>query len=288
MSLTSYTLLLLIIAVSNAVLGFGGAMLLGFGPRLPELKLQLTWRTWPSAALAFFAQLGRHFRRRNSSLSPAVPPVADETLPSLTLTPIQFADHSASPVTPVRSSPALAEVPGETLSFDDALAQLAQDVSAVRDELGELDARVRSCSESPTVDRVEECVADLKQTGHRLYEQQTLAIAAVQETRADGYIAGAATSDAHEFIEQHAEQLRQSLEQIDEWKVDPDNLTDDCRRLLAATEQLMQTCDEVGQALEEASTAHEPIDPARPKATVTEPHAISHESIHGVARVGRA
>ncbi len=289
MSLASYTLLMMIIAVSNAILGFGGAMLLGLGPRMPKLKLQFAWRPWLAALTQFFSSLWRRLRRQNST-PPAPPPcVADETIPCLTLTPIQFGDHAAPRVEAVRNAHAPPPVvEEEAVSLDDALAQLALDITQMHDELGQLDQRVRTCTTAPTIDSVEECVADLKQTGHRLYEQQTQAIAAAQENRADGYSAGVASNETHKFIEQHAEQLRQSLEEFDGWQVDPDNLAGDCRRLLAATEQLMQSCDEVEQVIEEAATANEPFDPARPTATATEPHAIPHESIHSVARVGRA
>ena len=40
-----------------------------------------------------------------------------------------------------------------------------------------------------------------------------------------------------------------SLAELDAWQVDPDNLAEDCLKLLAATEQMMESCDEVGQVL---------------------------------------
>jgi hypothetical protein len=284
MSLSSYTLLLLFIAASNAILGFGGAMLLGYGPRVPAVKLQFSWRTW----LAMIGAWCRNWRRRSSTSTSAVekpsPRFVDEGATGLTLTPIGFGDHLPSDEIGLHS-PAPAD---DTLSLDAALAQLSRDVAAVHDELDELGDRVRSCSATPTIELVEECVADLKQTSQRLYQQQQQAIAVVQPADSDGFETAAAKADAREVVEQQAEHLRQSLAELDTWQVDATHLDEDCQRLQTAAEQLRHTCEEVEQALHDAALSRsEEKHFSDTPVSEPEPHAIRHQSIHNVAGVGR-
>jgi hypothetical protein len=198
-------------------------------------------------------------------------PAAEEESPNLTLTPIEFAGNIELPATGPQFASARANAPqSDTISLEAALAELSREVDKVRDDLGAIDERVRACSAAPTVDVVEECVADLKQTGQRLYIQQTQAISAAPEACVDSQ------------IEQQAEQLRQSLAELDTWRVDPQNLDADCRRLLDATEHMMQSCDEVEHALESAA-ANLPGN----KTDVKNFDVNSYQPIHGVARVGR-
>lgn len=275
MSLASYALFILLIAVSNAALGFGGAVLLGHGPRLP--RIQCDWRKWLSPIMRLWTLVWERLRaRRATAHAQATPPPASEQeLPAQTLTPIQFSNPA----------PARKPIIDDSLSLDAALAQLSGEVAAVRSELSGLDDRVRSCTAAPTVGGVEECVADLKQTGQRLYEQQTQAIAAAQEAFASAGIAGTSCGDARETVEQRTDELRQSLAELDAWQVDPNNLADDCLRLLAATEQMMVSCDEVGQVLTSASTKqNEHNASVGNELGVKKPYVHEQQLIYGVAR----
>jgi hypothetical protein len=277
MSLAGYSLFILLIAASNAALGFGGAVLLGHGPRLPAIHCD--WRPW-------FAHCKRRViewlrKRKAAQASHAAAPTADRSpeFPSLTLTPIEFSK-------PALVSPSSAHTAADVaLSLEAALAQLTSEVAEVRNELDSLDDRVRMCSAAPTVDGVEECVADLKQTGQRLYQQQTQAMAAAQEALGTVGIAGTNCNDAREMVEQRTDDLRQSLAQLDAWQVDPSNLADDCLKLLAATEQMMESCDEVGQVLASASTKQiEQHTTEGIELGVKKPHVPEQQLIHGVAR----
>lgn len=122
MSLASYSLLMLLVAVTNTVLGFGLAMLIGHGPGCP--RVSLSWRRWLSLAARLRPNWQWPLRRRAATASAAVVPVDDES-PALKLTPIQFGDPLPAPAAPATA--------GEALSLDAALAQLQREVAAARE-----------------------------------------------------------------------------------------------------------------------------------------------------------
>jgi hypothetical protein len=220
---------------------------------------------------------------------PSVAPVPfDESAPSFTLKSIEVEPTKTVAAQPP-TSPFANSRPATTDSLEDAVAQFSREVALVRSELSGIDERVRACSAAPTVDAVEECVADLKLTGQRLYAQQTQAIVAAQEICVDSYVASADGEGAYEVVERQTAQLRQSLAELDAWHIDPNRLDEDCRRLLDATELMMHSCDDVEQALHGATQqGNTAADPLGGQDEMNANHVHDHQLIHGVARVGRA
>ena len=224
---------LLWIAVSNLVLGFALAIAMGHGPRrLPGLAFSLPAFRLPKLKLKLPS-----IRRQVNEEMPEVDETEQQPAPSQD----QTSESEPEP------EPEIAMESDDGIPLAEALAQFQQDLAEVRNDLSDVGSRLDECSASPTVDAVEECVADLKDAGQGMLDLQTESLKAIEDNE------GTNATEIRQAAEEQASQIQQRLEAIDQMEIRPESLEEDCERLKKHRNALTATCATIDQSLTEAS-----------------------------------
>lgn len=259
---------IMLLAVANLGLGYAIAVFLGHGPRtspLPSLPWRFSLPAWH--VLARLAELPAAPQSQPAETAEEPPQTAPDEAPE-PATPQTPADDAPEPATPsevevdqpVDEQPAPTEsfqlIPGDEpgLPLNVAMSQLRDEVSTARGDLENIDQRAQQCCDAPTYDAVEECVADLKQAGARLLKQQSQAMAVLDDCFTDTATDAGIGDNLRHAADQQAGEIRDTLERFDAWQLDPNNLDEDCRRLLAETEQMIGSCETMSQSIDEAAS----------------------------------
>ena len=229
MSGVGFVIFVLWIAVSNLMLGFALAVFMGHGPRrFPQLSLAIIPRlTLPTFKLSFL-------RRRKPEDEPeatAQEAPAKEEAPTATTRPAD-----------------------DGISLDEALVQFQLEVADVRGSLDDAAQRVQACAEAPTVEGVEECVADLKSAGHRILDGRAESLRSIELSSDGSEAQQKAVGDMQQAAADQAKDILQALDEIDQLEIRPETLEADCQRLKNHTDSLAATCDTMSQSIEAAKT----------------------------------
>jgi hypothetical protein len=295
------------LAVTNLLLGFAMAMLLGHGPqRWPHLG---RWR-WPVLGLL-------RLRRRPAStvsVQPAAPTtssfaapvaavaartaaaVAPASAPTVQATVSPATSPAAAVAAPAATPPKLAMAPPEefgdlnwALPLDAVLAQFQSESQGAREEVKAVDERARRCAGSPSAEQIAACVADLTQIAERYLSQQEGALAMLDDTLAGD---DEEHRDLGENVRRTAHEqsalLRSALARLANGG-ERGGLQEQLRELLSQTQAILVVCDRVSDCVAAAAAqlqgrqspapkVNEPAGPALPASVDTaEPQETASE-----------
>ena len=236
MSAVGMIIFVLWIALSNLMLGFALAVAMGHGPqRLPQFSLALLPQLrFPSLKLPFTMW------RKSPNEEQALPP-RPQAVPE---TPMAEAAEESTAETTI--------APDNGLSLDEALAQFQMEVDDVRGGLDDVQQRVQACTAAPTVEAVQECVADLQTVSHRILDQRAESLQAIETSADSSDVQQKVVDDMQQAAANQAKDILQTLGEIDQLEIRPDTLEEDCQRLQNHTQALAATCDTVSQSIESA------------------------------------
>ena len=221
------------IALSNLAVGFALAVFAGHGPRrLPSLFAKLPNLRLPTLRIPSLRQGTTENVVTDDDSSPSEP---------------EPAPPSPVPETQTEST----NVVDDGLPLDEALALFQQDVAEVRDGLNSVSDRLDACSAAPSVEAVEDCVADLKDAGQDMLQRQADQLKVVKESGGSAASSAVVTKVEQAAAEQ-ASQIQQALNEIDQMEIRPETLQEDCQRLKDHTSALTASCDALGQSVNTA------------------------------------
>ena len=222
------------IAASNLVLGFALAVAVGHGPQ----RLSRRWTPRLSLPRLVFPALGLRLpvRRKPRANIEAAPPTPQ-----------------AEPEEPAAEAEAVAgAAPDDGIPLDEALAQFQMEVADVRDGLHKVQQRVQACAESPSVDAVEHCVAELTTVGQRILSGRADSLQAIEDASNGSEAHQKAISEVQQASANQATDILQALDDIGLMEVRPESLAEDCQRLKSHTDALSASCESMGQSIEAA------------------------------------
>ena len=263
-------LLVIWIGVTNLVLGFALATAMGHGPRrMPRLGLNFV----PPMRLPTLRLRLPFFKKRTAETATETEPAVDQTpvspsseaaieAPAETSSPASqtsntVASNAAASKTTASKTAASTLAPPTTadddgLPLDLVLAQFQQEVAGVRDGLASVNQRVQQCSETPTVEAVDKCVADLKGVGNRLLDQQTESLRAMENCRDGSATSEQLISEMHQEAATQASHIRQTLDEIQQIEAQDNSVDEDCQRLKQHSDALAASCDAIDKSVSQA------------------------------------
>jgi len=182
------------------------------------------------------------------------------------------------------ASPKEPDPPHEESPSERSIQGMKDGVMEHRDQLVQLDQRVRRCAAEPTTEAAQQCAADLADAGQQFLTAQQAALDELDDLDEESEPLAEARQQIQAVADKQATRLEESQANLDECELTDDNLAQYCATLLAETARQVEDCHEYRDTFDAALSGIAPCGDGGETAAHAANDAPSTASLHAAVK----